>query len=179
LAFGLAKAPIGSSWSRTASAILDEIFVADEIEAKREIVQSLGVDCLFDRWSLSPRREAYVNHIMRTALEGTIGEIAAVLLPCTYFTTLVGRRFEGVDIQGPEAYRRWAAIYAAKQMYSMLSAHIEMIEMEANQNPFSRGELIRIFVRSVQHQVAVFDDALEPGAPWPEVGLEGFGSALA
>jgi thiaminase/transcriptional activator TenA len=175
VALALAKAPVGSAWSRAAATLLSDVFVAKELAAKKEIIESFGVaDPRFDRWSLSPRREAYANHLLRAALEGTAGETAAALLPCTFFTKVVGRRFESVDIQGPEAYRRWARIYADKQMYNMLEAHIGMMEEEVSREPAKRAHLIRLFVRSTQHQVAVFDDALEPGPAWPAVAHPDF-----
>jgi thiaminase len=175
VALGLAKAPVGSPWSRAAATLLSDVFVAKELAAKREIIEALGfADPRFDRWALSPRREGYANHLLRAALEGTAGDIAASLLPCTFFTRVVGRRFESVDIQGPEAYRRWARIYADKQMYSMLEAHIWMMEDEVEREPSKREDLIRQFVRSTQHQVAVFDDALEPGPDWQPVAHPDF-----
>lgn len=170
VALGLAKAPIGSAWSRAAATLLSDVFVAKELETKRQILADLGVAAVrFDRWALSPRREAYANHLLCTALEDTAGAIAASLLPCTFFTRVVGKRFEGVELRGPEAYRRWARIYADKQMYSMVEAHAALMEDEVAREPSRRAALIRVFVRSAQHQVAVFDDALEPGPSWPAV----------
>jgi thiaminase len=175
IALGLTKAPVGSPWSRAATILLSDVFVGKELEAKRQIIESLGVtEPRFDRWALSPRREAYANHLLRTALEGSTAQVAASLLPCTFFTQVVGKRFESVDIKGPEAYRRWAKIYADKQMYNMLEAHIEMMEWEVRREPSAKEELIRLFVRSTQHQVVVFDDALEPSAPWPPVAHPDF-----
>jgi thiaminase len=163
IALGLAKAPVGSRWSRAATTLLSDVFVAKELQAKREIIEALGFSgTRFDRWALTPRREGYVNHLLRAAYEGGTGDIAAALLPCTFFTRVVGRRFEGVDIKGPEAYRRWARIYADKQMYSMLEAHVELMEDEVARSPAKAEDFVRLFVRSAQHQVAVFDDALEP-----------------
>ncbi|HEV2778231.1 MAG TPA: hypothetical protein VGX25_02410 [Actinophytocola sp.] len=175
VALGVAKAPVGSPWARAATRLLSDVFVAKELDTKRQIIEQLGIrNPRFDRWALSPRREAYANHLLRTALEGTTAEIAAALLPCTFFTKVVGRRFESVDIKGPEAYRQWARIYADKQMYNMFEAHVEMMEFAVGREPSTRPQLIRLFVRSTQHQVAVFDDALEPGPAWRPVAHPDF-----
>ncbi len=172
LAIGLSKAPVGGEWSRAATVLLHDVFVANELKAKAGLLASLGVqNCRFDAWALSPRREGYVNHIMRTSHEGPVGDIAAALLPCTFFTKVVGERFRGVDIKGPEAFRRWAAIYADKQMFGMLDVHIKAAREEAERSGEARERITRIFVRSLQHQVAVFDDALGQPVAWPEVGL--------
>ncbi len=171
LAFGLAKAPSGSEWGRTAATLLDEVFVANEMEAKRKVLAGLGVsDVRFDRWALTPPREAYANHMLRVALEGTAGQIAAVLLPCALFSDVVGRRFEGREIAGPRPFKEWANIYANKQVYRMAEAHAELMEKEARQGEVARSEMRRIYVRSVQHQVAVFDAALTGKAGWVESG---------
>lgn len=170
VALALAKAPVGSMWSRAAATMLSEVFVANELAAKKEILETLGVrNPRFDRWALSPRREAYVNHLVRAALEGPTADTAAALLPCTFFTRLVGRRFKSVEIQGPEVYRRWVRIYADKQMYRMLDAHEQIMEDEVAREPSRREHLVRLFLRSTQHQVAVFDDALSPGPAWTTV----------
>ncbi len=175
VALALSKAPVGCAWSRAAATLLSDVFVAKELQAKKEIIESLGVkNPRFDRWALSPRREGYANHLLRTALEGSTAQTAAALLPCTFFTQVVGRRFEGVEVKGPEAYRRWAKIYADKQMYNMLEAHVEMMESEVRREPSAKEDLIRLFVRSTQHQVAVFDDALEPGPAWQPVAHPDF-----
>lgn len=171
LAFGLAKAPSGSNWSRTAATLLDEVFVAKEMEAKRKVLAGLGVtDVRFDRWSLIPPREAYANHMLRVGLEGSPGQIAAVLLPCALFSEVVGRRFDGVHIAGPAPFKEWADIYAKKQVYQMAEAHAELMEQEAEHGEAARREMLRAYVRSVQHQVAVFDAALSGTAGWVESG---------
>lgn len=170
MAYGVAKAPTGSPWALATASVLHNLFVARELQTKREILASLGVsDVRFDRWALSPRREAYANHLLRAALEGSTGQIATSLLPCTFFTQVVGRRFEGVEIRGPAAFSRWAAVYADKRMYGMVEAHAEMAEWEARQSTEAREHLVRLFVRSLQHQVAVFDDAIGPRVTWPDV----------
>ena len=169
LAFGVAKAPAGCAWSRAATTLLDEVFVANEMEAKRRVLAGLGVTgCRFDRWALTPSREAYANHMLRVGLEGTPGQIAAALLPCALFADVVGRRFEGVDIAGPPAFKEWADIYAHKQVYRMAEAHAELMEEEAAQGESARREMQRIYIRSVQHQVAVFDAALSRPPGWVE-----------
>lgn len=170
LAIGLSKAPTGSPWSRAVTTLLSDVFVAKELQTKREILEGLGIkDVRFDRWALTPRREGYVNHLLRVAHEGSASEIAAALLPCTLFTQIVGKRFENVEIKGPPIFKRWAQIYAEKQMFQMPIAHLTLMESSVRQHAALRDELIRNFVRSTQHQVSVFDDALEPGPGWPAV----------
>jgi thiaminase (transcriptional activator TenA) len=172
LALGLAKAPTASRWSRVASRLLSEYFVADEIEAKRRILEKSGVTaCRFDFWALVPAREAYANHMVRTGLDGTIGEIAAALLPCAMFTKVVGQRFRGVEIRGPEAYRDWADYYANKEGMEMAQAHAEMMEIEAGEGAAAQERMLLAFARSLQHQIAVFDAALAGTAQWPATGV--------
>ena len=170
MALALAKAPTGSPWSRGAARMLNEVFIANEMKAKAELLADLGVEEVrFDRWALSPRREGYAHHLLRVAHEGTAPEIAAALTPCNLFTHVVGRRFENVDIQGPPPFKRWAKVYSDKQMYEMVALDLMLMEDGARQSPAIRDEMVRLFVRSTQHQVAVFDDALEPGPAWTAV----------
>lgn len=170
LAIGLTKAPTGSSWSRTAANLLANYFVSDETDFKRTLVEGLGQDSVrFDAGALTPAREAYANHLLKTALDGGIGEIAAALYPCAMFTSVVGERFRRLDIHGPDAFTSWARYYANKQGSAMAEAHAALM----NDMATSAGERERMrfaYARSLQHQIRVFDAAYDNHPGWPTTG---------
>jgi thiaminase len=171
LAFGLAKAPSGSAWSRTAADLLSTYFVAAETDFKRTLVESLGRDAVrFDAGALTPAREAYANHLLMTALDGGIGEIAAALYPCAMFTSVVGERYRGVDIQGPAAFGDWARYYANKAGSRMAEAHAAVMNERAAANPDERERMMFAYARSLQHQIRVFDAAYHAYPAWPATG---------
>jgi thiaminase/transcriptional activator TenA len=170
LAIGLTKAPTGSPWSRTAANLLSNYFVSDETDFKRDLVEGLGQRSVrFDAGALTPAREAYANHLVKTALDGGIGEIAAALYPCAMFTSVVGERFRRVDIRGPEAFTSWATYYANKQGSAMAEAHAaQMNEMATT--AVERERMLFAYARSLQHQIRVFDAAYENYPGWPATG---------
>ncbi|MET9295493.1 hypothetical protein [Streptomyces sp. NPDC003077] len=175
LALGLAKAPTGSSWSKAAATVLDDVWVLGEIRAKEKILAELGVqgELRIGPAAYIPAREAYANHLVRTALEGSIGDIASALLPCAMFTEVIGRRFAGVSIDGPPAYQRWADIYVQRAVHRMAQVHAEMMETEAARTDEAGRERMKLlYLRSVQHQVDVFDAAWNLDVRWPGEGHE-------
>lgn len=170
LAIGVSKAPTGSSWSKAALTVLDDVWVLGEIEAKREILADLGYTEPLEVGpeAYTPAREAYANHLVRTALEGSIGDIAAALLPCAMFAEVVGKRFAGVTINGPAAYQKWARIYVERAIYRMAEEHAEMLETESRRTDDSgRARMRLLYLRSVQHQIDVFDSAWNLDVTWP------------
>jgi thiaminase len=170
IAIGLTKAPSGSPWSRTAANLLSNYFVSDETDFKRALVDSLGQDSVrFDPGALTPAREAYANHLVKTALDGGIGEIAAALYPCAMFTSVVGERFRNVDIHGPDAFTSWAGYYANKQGSAMAEAHAAIMNEMAT-TADERERMLFAYARSLQHQIRVFDAAYENYPGWPRTG---------
>ncbi|MGP4111525.1 TenA family protein [Streptomyces sp. 4N509B] len=170
LALGLAKAPTGSAWSMTAANLLSDYFVATETDFKRKLVESLGWDAVrFDEGALTPAREAYANHLLTTGLAGGIGEIAAALYPCAMFTSVVGERFRGVHISGPEAFGAWARYYANKAGSEMAEAHAALMNACAT-TAEERQRMLFAYARSLQHQIRVFDAAYEGHPGWPRTG---------
>lgn len=183
LAIGVSKAPPGSAWTKAALTVLDDVWVLNEIEAKQEILRDLGITgkLRIDPGAYTPAREAYANHLVRTALEGSIGDIAAALLPCAMFTQVIGERFKGVTIDGPPAYQKWADIYVQRAVHRMAQAHAAMMEQEAARtDDAGRARMKLLYLRSLQHQIDVFDSAWELAVTWPgDPGRPGAGSGSA
>lgn len=170
LALGVAKAPAGSAWTKAATTVLDDVWVLNEVAAKQELLDELGhhEPLRIDPAVYTPAREAYANHLVRTALEGDIGDIASALLPCAMFTKVIGERFEGVRIDGPPAYQKWADIYVHRAVHRMAEAHANMMEDRAKAtDQAGRDRMKLLYLRSLQHQVDVFDSAWELDVDWP------------
>ena len=169
LALGVAKAPTGSTWTKGATTVLDQVWVLNEIAAKQEILADLGITepLAIGPDAYIPAREAYANHLVRTALEFGIGEIASALQPCAMFSFVIGRRFAGVQLSEP-AYQKWADIYVKRAVHRMAEEHAAMMETcAARTDQAGRDRMKLIYLRSIQHQVAVFDAAWELDLAWP------------
>lgn len=173
LALGIAKAPVGHPWAKAAAHVLDDLSTADELDEKRSLVEALGFapDVGQSRWSCSPAREGYINHLLRIGLGGTFSQIAASLYPCSLFTEVIGTRFRGLPIPGPEAYRRWTDMYTRRTRTEMCAAHAMVMEQAAaSGTETDREDLFRLYKRSLEHQVRVFDAAWRLDGLWPGGG---------
>lgn len=170
LAIGVSKAPAGSAWTKAATTVLDDVWVLGEIETKQKLLAQLGVTAQLRIGpdAYIPAREAYANHLVRTALEGDIGDIASALLPCAMFTQVIGGRFKDAAIEGPPAYQEWADIYVQRAVHRMAQVHAEMMETRAaSTDDAGRDRMKLLYLRSVQHQVDVFDAAWNLDVSWP------------
>ncbi|AQW49561.1 TenA family protein [Streptomyces violaceusniger] len=170
LALGIAKAPVGHAWATAAAHVLDDLSTVGELGEKRSLVEEIGfrAEPAFDRWTCSPAREGYLNHLVRVGYEGTFAQIAASVYPCSLFTEVIGERFAGVEIPGPPAYRRWADMYTRRTRTEICAAHAHVVERAAAEGGAAeRAMLQRLYRRSLEHQVRVFDAAWELDGAWP------------
>ncbi|MCP2258157.1 thiaminase (transcriptional activator TenA) [Streptoalloteichus tenebrarius] len=170
LSLGIAKAPTGHPWAAAAARVLHQQSTDAELAEKRALVADLGfdVDLRSDRWTCSPAREGYVNHLVRVGFEGTFPEIAVSLYPCAMFTEVIGRRFRDVHVPGPEPFRRWAAIYTRRARSEMCAQHANVANEAATRlDEEGRARLLQLYRRSLEHQVRVFDAAWRLEGVWP------------
>nr|WP_107912349.1 hypothetical protein [Streptomyces chartreusis] len=170
LALGIAKAPTGHPWAKAAAHVLDDLSTVSELEEKRQILLQLGYDVPAqpDRWSCSPAREAYVNHLVRVGYEGTLPEIAIALYPCAMFVEVIGNRFRNVDVPGARAFTVWANMYKRATRSEMRDQHAAVVEAAAQRMSESeQNHLLQLYTRSLQHQLQVFDAAYERKGAWP------------
>ncbi|MGW1729054.1 TenA family protein [Streptomyces sp. NPDC002306] len=170
LALGIAKAPTGHPWAEAAAHVLDDMSTVSELEEKRQMLLQLGYDVPTQpaRWSCSPAREAYVNHLVRIGYEGTLPEIAMALYPCAMFVRVIGNRFQDVDIPGPRAFTIWANMYKRVTRTEMCDQHAAVIETAAQRmDQTERDHLLQLYTRSLQHQLRVFDAAYHQSGSWP------------
>jgi thiaminase (transcriptional activator TenA) len=168
LAIGVAKAPAGSEWARAAIRVLYETFIAEKLRGKTELLRSIGSneEVYLDRKDSIPSRDAYAAHLLRTAWEGSLGEIAASLLPCALFTELIGERFAVEPLPDP-VYRAWADHYRNERDADMAFQHACVMQAEAEwSGPLGRDRMALAFSRSVHYQVRVFDAAWSCQDPW-------------
>lgn len=175
LALGIAKAPVGHAWATAAAHVLDDLSTVGELGEKRSLVEEIGfrAEPAFDRWTCSPAREGYLNHLVRVGYEGTFAQIAASVYPCSLFTEVIGERFAGVEIPGPPAYRRWADMYTRRTRTEMCAAHAHVVERAAAEGEPPNGPCCSGSTAAVWSTRCAFSTRLgnstEPGraARWP------------
>ena len=143
-------------------------FIAAEAAFEGSLLDEMGTPWTFDRWAAGPAREGYMNHLTRVALEGTPGELAAALLPCAAGFT--GAMAEPVDTRGHHPlYARWLAYYERPEQAVFSDGLVGVFDRAmAGASDAGIEHARMIFVRSLQHQIAVFDAAWNLADPWRE-----------
>ena len=101
----------------------------------------------------SPTTLAYVDHMLSTAHAGTIGEIAATLLPCSWGYAEIGQTLErrGKPVDHP-LYCRWIEMYSSPEFGELaewLRSFIDRIAMDL------AGQAARALGRHLRRQQQV------------------------
>ena len=149
------------TWLRIRAAI------AAEGKFEEGLLADLGTSWTYDRWSAGPAREGYMNHLSRVALEGTPGDIAAALLPCAAgFTEAMSTKASEAATQ--PLFARWLAFYENPDQAALSTDLVGVFEREmARTGGGDQAAAQQILIRSLHHQIAVFDAAWRISDDWP------------
>lgn len=145
----------------------------DEGRAETDILQKLGCNEFpHDHWSALPAREGYKNHLVRLSYERGPLQTLVGMLPCSVGFTEIGARFVGLDISGfHPAAQMWIELYRRPFQAEHVDALLDGLLPEvAKLDEASLQEMERIFLRSTQHQINVFDAAWRMKDEWPGAG---------
>ncbi|MCH8909978.1 MAG: thiaminase II [Chloroflexi bacterium] len=115
LAIASAKSPDLASMGHFAG-LLDET-LNSEMELHRGFCSDLGITAAeLEATNPEAATVAYTDHLLRTAYDGSIEELAAALLPCQWGYDAVGRLLEHRDRPDPDSFHsRWVAGYCAPE----------------------------------------------------------------
>jgi thiaminase len=140
--------------------------IVAEAAFEAQLLDDMGVPWTYDRWAAGPAREGYMNHLTRVALEGSPARIAAALLPCAAGFT--GAMATPTDAHSHDPlFQRWLAFYEDPRQAALSDALVGVFERAIEGAIPADVEHARlIFVRSLQHQLAVFDAAMAVSDPW-------------
>ena len=140
--------------------------IAAEADFEESLLAELGSTSSRDRWTAGPAREGYMNHLVRVALEGSPANIAAALLPCAAGFT--GAMAEPADVSGHHPlYQRWLRYYERPEQGAVSTRLVDLFESAIAGAPPEEVEHARmIFVRSLNHQIDVFDAAWRVSDDW-------------
>ncbi len=126
------------------------------------------------RWAARPSRDGFMNFFMRTAYEGSFGDICCAFYPCYSFPITFGERYLREQPQGlPQDQVDWAEQWI-DPFYEELRAATEagLNEYGASSPAYDRQKMQWIFLRATQHQIATFDAAWNLSDPWAGEGPE-------
>ncbi len=116
----------------------------------------------------SPTTWAYTRHIISTAHQGTAGEIAAVILPCSWGYSEIGQKLysEGLP-DGQPLYARWIEMYNSPEFAELAEWLRDFLDRRASVAGESELEAMeRAFVTSSRYEY-MFWDAAWRMETWP------------
>ena len=108
---------------------------------------------------------AYTDHLVRSAYDGSIGELAAALLPCQWGYDEVARLLEGRERPDAESFHsRWVAGYCDPE-YREMTAWLRVFvdELGAGADSGARARMLAVFRESTRHEYLFWDAAWVSG----------------
>jgi thiaminase/transcriptional activator TenA len=80
----------------------------------------------------SPTNEAYTNHILKVAYEGSMGENVAALLPCMWTYVDVGEVLAEIGgYKGHPIYEEWCEAYTASEYINLVEVYHNLVDQSA------------------------------------------------
>jgi thiaminase/transcriptional activator TenA len=80
----------------------------------------------------APTNEAYTNHILRVAYEGSMGENVAALLPCMWTYIDVGGVLAEIGgYEGHPVYEEWCEAYNAPEYNELVDIYLSLVDRSA------------------------------------------------
>lgn len=106
----------------------------------------------------SPVTSAYTDLLVRTAYEGGLSDILAVLLPCACGYAEIGRRLKSEGLPEDRHYRDWIDTYASTEFQELADWLIGRMDVEAADAPAQRREdWHRLYEASARYEYLFFD----------------------
>jgi thiaminase/transcriptional activator TenA len=112
----------------------------------------------------APTNVAYMNHLLATAAQGSVGEIAAALLPCPWTYQEIGQRIG--EVQHP-VYSEWAIFYASGVLSESVEAWRRFVDEAASDaNAGERATMAGAFLLSSRYEYLFWEMAYRQ-EEWP------------
>ena len=125
------------------------------------------------RWAARPSRDALINFWVRTAYEGSFGDMCAALYVCYSFTETFGARYRREHPELPDLQCEWVEQWIDPFEERLEQATADGLnEYGANSTEHERDQMRWLFLRGTQLQIGTFDAAWNASDPWPGEGEE-------
>jgi len=160
LALGAAKADDLETMARFAGLL--HATLTTEMSLHRASAARFGIsEAELERAEAAPTTHAYTSHLLYTAHGGTLGELAAALLPCQWSYAEIGQE---LDRTAPhprhEIYGEWIATYASPDFGALAEWLRALVDrLGAHASPDERRRMARHFMLSSRHELAFWDAA--------------------
>jgi thiaminase (transcriptional activator TenA) len=169
-AVAVGKAPYDHPWAKLE---IEYLARANATRVELKLIEKFG-PLSTTRWAARPRREAFINFFVRTAYEGTFGEICCAYYPCYAFPDTFGLRYQAEKPTGlPPAQVAWVEQWVEPFFIRLRDTTADAInECGPAALPRDQEKMKWIFLRAINHQIGTFDAAWNLSDPWPGEGPE-------
>jgi thiaminase/transcriptional activator TenA len=139
-----------------------------EMALHRRAAAELGITAReLEETCPAPYTFAYTRHLLAVARAGSLGEIAAALLPCQWGYARIGRELRDAGLPGVRAYDAWIAAYAGEEYQATARRLWELVDrLGEGMGSAERSRAARAFAASMACEY-LFWDGCWTGADWP------------
>jgi len=167
LALGAARSPDLETMGRFTGLLHATLYT--EMDLHRSYAARFDIDAAeLAAAEPSPATHAYTRHLLHVAHSGTIGELAAALLPCQWGYAEIGRDLDRTAPKPlPELYTDWIVAYASAEFGALadwLRGLVDRLASEAG--PAERRRMAQHFLDSSRYELLFWESALKRET-WP------------
>ncbi len=137
------------------------------------LLEEVG-DFAATRWAARPSRDGLINFWIRTAYQGTFGDICCAYYVCYSFPITFGERYLRENPKNlPEMQISWVEQWIDPLAEKLRAATEDGInEYGAKSSAYECEKMRWLFLRATQYQIGTFDAAWNLSDPWPGEGEE-------
>jgi thiaminase/transcriptional activator TenA len=158
------KAPADGEWLRVRKAYSRQ---TADTRVELQLMDTYG-EFAKSRWAARPARDGLVNFWVRTAYEGSFGDICCAFYVCYSFSDSFGKRYLQEKPQNLSA----AQVAWVEQWVDPLAEELRAVTEDgintygANATQYEREKMKWHFLRGTQYQIGTFDAAWNLSDPW-------------
>jgi thiaminase/transcriptional activator TenA len=159
LALGAAKAPTLDRMKAFADLLGST--VTTEMDLHRSYAAEFGIDERdLEATDPSPTTRAYTDFLVRTAAQGTFGDVVAAVTPCMWGFNETGKRLQAAGTPEDERYAKWVRQYASAEFTELTERCLDLLDEVATEGtPADRERYRELFVTAVRYEYRFWDAA--------------------
>lgn len=140
-----------------------------ETERLESLSEALGVTPgEISQTRKSPTNEAYTNHILKVAYEGSMGENVAALLPCMWTYVDVGEVLAEIGgYKGHPIYEEWCEAYTASEYINLVEVYHNLVDQSAERAGIAVKDRMRRHFRLSMRYEYMFWEMAYRMEEWP------------
>lgn len=136
-----------------------------ELDLHRGYAAEFGITTEeLEREEMGAPTQAYVDHLMRTALIGELVELPAALLPCIWGYSWIGEELGKLPPSPEPRYAKWVELYGSERFHDVVEWCRGLADGLAEESgPRARERAGRAFLTSSRCELACWDAAWQVG----------------